>query len=195
MARPQTAVRPAGEDEHILAANAAPHVPRARRPDRVGDLGPARAAIPTELDTVRRGDVHRVTARDDAVRRDVLPLVTQLVARPVGPRLPTIRRKPPAVPHGPVPDFTRRTERDGVDEVERDGAGGGVDRVEQMLPRARAGAQHKDALPVCAHPDGVVGRAGDCEHVDAETGRVGERRQKRLSDGRHGCPKDGHGCK
>ena len=42
------------------------------------------------------------------------------------------------------------------------------------LPARCAGSQHKDPLPVCADPDGLIGRARDGEHMHAPARRIGQ---------------------
>src|SRR4029077_2358409 len=71
--RPEAAVRAAREGQEILALDPPPGRRSARGADRVRSLGPARTPIPAELDAVRRGDIYRVAARDDAVRGAALP--------------------------------------------------------------------------------------------------------------------------
>src|SRR6266511_3794770 len=61
--------------EYVLIANSAPQrIPGRRCPDRIRNHAPRLPVIPRQLDPVRRADVGRVPARDDSVRRHVLPL-------------------------------------------------------------------------------------------------------------------------
>src|SRR5256886_7479962 len=83
-------------------------------------------------------------------------------------------------------DFPVGTESEGMDEIEGNRPRGRVVRMLELLPAPGPSAQHEDALPIGPDPDGVVGRASQCEHVHAEAGGVGERGE-RLRDGGSRC--------
>src|SRR5204862_2437658 len=136
---------------------------------------PARATFPRKLDAIGGAIIHGVAPRDDSVGRKVLPLRAELLELPVGPCLAAVCRQTPPIPHRAVPDFPVGTEPEGMDEIEGNRPRGRVVRMLDLLPAPGPSAQHEDALPIGPDPDGVVGRASQCEHVHAEAGGVGER--------------------
>src|SRR5207302_8573452 len=105
-----------------------------RRTGRISDLPPGRTAVPGQLDPVRGADVHRVTARRDAVGCDVLPLGAELPEFPVGPRRAAVDRQPPAVADRAVPNLARGSEPERVHEVPRDLASARVRLARKLLP-------------------------------------------------------------
>ena len=165
MTHPKAAIGAPRDRQYVLAADPTPEVGSRGGAARVGDLGPRRPAIARQLDPVGGGHVDRVASDHDAVGRDVLPLGAELLELPVRPGLAAVGRQAPAVPHRAVPDLAVGSETERLHVVEGDRPRRRVGRVLQLLPAAGSPLEHEHPLPIRAHPDRVVGRAGDGEHV------------------------------
>src|SRR6266705_326523 len=127
-----------GDSEDVLILDPPPDRVLGRgHSNRIGNHPPRLPIVPRQLDAVRRADVRRVSARDDAVRRDVLPFRTKLPELPVLPRLAAVGREPPAVADRPVPDLAARSEAERMHEIPRDRMCGGVARGAYLLPAPR----------------------------------------------------------
>src|SRR5688572_19522285 len=96
------------------------------------DAAPRIPAITRDAQAIRGRDVDRVTPRDNAIMRNVLPLGTELIECPVAERASAVRRAAKAVANGAIPHSRAVTlECDAVDETPRN-AGAIVDH--QLLP-------------------------------------------------------------
>src|SRR6266545_633735 len=113
--------------EYVLISDPSPHrIPGRRRPNRIRDHAPRLPVVPRQLDPVCGRDVSRVPARDDPVRRDVLPFRAELPEFPVLPRRAAVGREAPAVADGTVPDLPARSEAERMHEIPRNRVGGSI---------------------------------------------------------------------